>query len=93
MKKIERFNITVSPKQTIKVPFNSEILSFSVLNGEPGFTAIVDPGQKIDDRTLFITTVGKDLPEMTNRHKFIGEFQLRDRKKKGSHNVFLVFEE
>lgn len=95
-KTIERFNITVAPIQKVSVPYNSEILNFDILNGVPGFNAIVEDGQKANERTLFITTFSKELPIGMNSTKFIGEFQLSDRRlgaKRGANNVFFVFEE
>jgi len=95
-KTVERFNITVAPTQTVKVPFNAEILNFDILNGLPGFNAIVEDGQRDGNRSFLITTFGKDLPPHLNKTRFIGAFELRDRRKeaeKGAKNLFFVFEE
>lgn len=91
-KTIERFNITVEPTQKVKVPFNLEILNFDVLNGEPGFNAIVIDGENSQERTFLITTFSKELPYKLNKTKFVGEFRIK-KDEGGDGNVFFVFED
>ena len=78
------------------VPFNAEILNFDVLNGEPGFNAIVIEGETANPRSIIITTLEKEIPYHLNKTKFVGEFQMSDRRpeaEKRAKNVFFVFEE
>lgn len=92
IKTIKRFPISIEPTQKLKIPFNSEILSFDMINGEPGINAIVEDGQTAGERTLFITTLGKELPQTINKTRFIGKFLLPDQTNPAHVNILFVFE-
>lgn len=87
-KKIKRFPLEITPQQTLKIPWNSEILSFNNFEGIPGINAIVDVGQKDTERSLLITTLDKELPLTVNATKYVGSFTSLDGK-----NIFFVFEQ
>lgn len=88
-KTIQRFDLEIIPDQRINVPWNAEILGFSMFNGKPGFSAIVDLSQKWTERHFHITTLNKDLPQAANETRLLGEFQLPAGDKM---NIFYVFE-
>lgn len=75
MKQLSRFTLSIEPEQSIKVPYNSHILSVMDVNNTPVLWAITNPSEsKMIDRKFLIVSQDKELNQRCNETNFIGSF-------------------
>ena len=77
MKKIWKYDVPISERFEIEMPYGAKILSFQMQNGAPRIWALVNPYIQITERQLFhVVGTGHEID--VGGELFIGTVQLRD---------------
>lgn len=87
MKKIFKYKLETTDKQTLSIPEGAEILSVQTQEDKPCIWVLVDDGNVKIDRQFYIYGTGHSITSPETK-KFIGTYQVC-----GGMGVFHLFEE
>ena len=90
MKTLKRFRLSLEPKQTLEIPFNSEILGLVSNENCPALVVLIDSTYTAKARNLIIVAENKELPQRCNKTNCLGYFEYK--AEVGSH-VLAIFDE
>lgn len=83
---IWKFGLPIDDRVVIPMPAGASVLCVQTQNDAPCLWAVVDPGEKLENRVFLVRGTGHDLGEAEWRH-YIGTFQII-----GGALVFHVFD-
>lgn len=89
MRQLQKFDLSIEPEQTIKMPYNSYIVGITDLNNVPSLWAITEKGQSMMDRKFVIVAQDKEVSQRCNETNYVGNFV---HKAEVGRHVLHVFE-
>ena len=72
---VYKYELEVAGEQTIKLPFNAEILTVQMQGTRCCLWALVDPRNELNDRVICIYGTGHPIPDKI-RLEYINTFQI-----------------
>ena len=72
---VYKYELEITDEQTIRLPFNAELLTVQMQGDKCCLWALVDPRNELNERTICIYGTGQPIPNEI-RLKYISTFQI-----------------